>query len=101
MVAVLVEDASFNRGGVLVLAGVTFNVAEGSALCLTGANGSGKTTVLRALSGVVQPSAGRILVAGEPVDERSPAFRRRLAALLAPLHGERHVQPSDPRPARR
>lgn len=82
MVAVLVEDASFNRGGVLVLAGVTFNVAEGSALCLTGANGSGKTTVLRALSGVVQPSAGRILVAGEPVDERSPAFRRRLAALV-------------------
>ncbi|PPF42208.1 ABC transporter ATP-binding protein [Pseudoclavibacter sp. AY1F1] len=82
MSAVLVEDASFSRGGTPVLSNVDFVVAGGAVLCLTGANGSGKTTVLRAIAGVVRPTAGRILVGGELVDERSPAFRRRLAAVV-------------------
>ncbi|PPG29188.1 ABC transporter ATP-binding protein [Pseudoclavibacter sp. RFBB5] len=82
MPAVRVEGASVRRGGTLVLASVDFEVAAGSILCLTGENGSGKTTVLRTLTGQVSPSSGHVLVGGEPVDERSSKFRRRLAALL-------------------
>ncbi|GAB3295419.1 ABC transporter ATP-binding protein [Pseudoclavibacter terrae] len=82
MPAVRVEGVSVRRGGTRVLAAVDFEVAAGSVLCLTGENGSGKTTVLRTLTGQVSPSSGRVLIVGEPVDERSPKFRRRLAALL-------------------
>lgn len=82
MSAVRVEGVSVSRGGTNVLNAVDFEVAAGSVLCLTGANGSGKTTVLRALAGLVRPSTGRILISSEPVDERSPRFRRQLAALL-------------------
>lgn len=82
MSAVRVEGVSVSRGSTRVLDAVSFEVEAGSAMCLTGANGSGKTTLLRALAGLGQPSTGRIVISGGPVDERSPQFRRRLAALL-------------------
>lgn len=51
-------------------------------LALTGANGSGKTTLLRVVAGLERPSSGCCRVAGRPVDERDPAFRRGVAALI-------------------
>lgn len=82
MSVVRVEGASISRGSTRVLDAVWFDVEAGSAICLTGPNGSGKTTLLRSLAGLGKPSSGRILIAGEPVDERSPRFRRRVGALL-------------------
>ncbi|PPG33641.1 ABC transporter ATP-binding protein [Pseudoclavibacter sp. RFBG4] len=82
MPVVRVEGLSVKRGGTRVLSDVDLAVPAGSVLCLTGSNGSGKTTLLRALAGLVTPSDGRILLHDRPVDERSPRFRRSLAALL-------------------
>lgn len=82
MPVVRVEGLSVKRGGTRVLADVDLTVSAGSVLCLTGSNGSGKTTLLRALAGLVTPSEGRVLLDDQPVDERSPRFRRSLAALL-------------------
>jgi len=55
-----VDTLSCARGGLPVLAGVSFAVAAGEALILRGPNGAGKTTLLRTLAGLTPPLAGRI-----------------------------------------
>ena len=53
-------------GGEPVLRDVRFHVDRGSALCVLGPNGGGKTTLFRALVGDLQPMAGSLAVAGRP-----------------------------------
>lgn len=55
-----VTDLSVARGGVPVLAGLSFQVQTGAALILRGPNGAGKTTLLRTLAGLQPPLAGQI-----------------------------------------
>ncbi|ABG32104.1 cytochrome c biogenesis ATP-binding export protein CcmA [Roseobacter denitrificans] len=57
---VSVDDLCVTRGGVPILSGVSFDLAEGAALILQGPNGSGKTTLLRTLAGLQPPLAGQI-----------------------------------------
>ena len=59
---------------------VSFEVAAGSAVALVGPNGSGKSTVARVASGLVRPTAGRVLVDGEDLTGR-PAHRFARAGL--------------------
>ncbi len=47
--------------------GVDFSIADGQIVCLIGANGAGKTTVLRTLSGQLRPRAGRIVLDGADI----------------------------------
>jgi branched-chain amino acid transport system ATP-binding protein len=54
-------------GKVQVLHGITLGVASGQLVALIGSNGAGKTTTLRALSGMIAPSAGQIMLAGQPI----------------------------------
>jgi ATP-binding cassette subfamily C protein CydD len=55
------------------------DIEPGQHVALTGASGSGKTTVLAALAGLMRPDEGRITVAGLPLDESTaPAWRARL-----------------------
>ena len=53
--------------GVDVLRGVNLHVQTGELVCLIGPNGAGKSTVLRAISGLLQPSQGQILFDGENI----------------------------------
>jgi cobalt/nickel transport system ATP-binding protein len=53
--------------GPLVLDGLDFDVHEGRALALLGRNGTGKTTLMRLLSGGLRPRHGRLTVEGAPV----------------------------------
>jgi len=56
-----VRNLSVARGGATVLSGLSFDVAAGQALILRGANGIGKTTLLRTLAGLQEPTAGDIM----------------------------------------
>lgn len=69
-------------GGAPVCAPVSFTLSPGRAIALVGANGSGKSTVLRAVIGLLEPAEGELRVFGEPVDERTVAFRSRVASVL-------------------
>ena len=62
-----VDNLYVYYGAVQALRDVSFNVSEGEIVSLIGANGAGKSTTLRALSGVVRPSAGSIVHAGKPI----------------------------------
>jgi branched-chain amino acid transport system ATP-binding protein len=55
-----VRDLKVRYGAVEALKGLSFQVAERSIVSLIGANGAGKTTSLRALTGLVQPSGGEV-----------------------------------------
>jgi len=69
-------------GGAPVCAPVSFNLPEGRALALVGANGAGKSTVLRAVIGLVEPSGGSLTVLGVEPDERAVAFRAKVSSVL-------------------
>ena len=65
--------------GKQILFGVSFAVTAGEVVCLLGTNGSGKSTVLAAISGFVRPWRGAIRFAGENIGGRKPhaIFRAR------------------------
>ncbi|KAI9127730.1 hypothetical protein K1719_000723 [Acacia pycnantha] len=65
----LLNDVSCMRNAQQILHHVNVSLHDGSALVLTGANGSGKTTFLRMLAGFSRPSAGEILWNGHDITQ--------------------------------
>jgi branched-chain amino acid transport system ATP-binding protein len=68
-----VKDLVVNYGAIQALQGISFHVEEGEVVTLIGANGAGKSTTLRTISGLLHPSAGDILyrdqsIVGMPAD---------------------------------
>jgi ABC-type Fe3+/spermidine/putrescine transport system ATPase subunit len=62
-------------GKTSVLENISFDVAEGEALVILGASGSGKTTILRIIAGLEQPYTGKIMLHGKDVTELPPRER--------------------------
>ncbi len=60
-------------GPVEVLRGLDLEVREGEMVCLIGANGAGKTSTLRAISGLLRATVGRITFAGREIQAMAPA----------------------------
>lgn len=67
-----------------VLRGISLQVKKGSVVALIGANGAGKTTAMRAISGLLQVSRGSIVLDGEPVQGYGAAKIARLGLAHAP-----------------
>ncbi|MEO1220077.1 MAG: heme ABC exporter ATP-binding protein CcmA [Pseudomonadota bacterium] len=65
-------DLACRRGDRLLFRKLSFSLGEGEALHVTGANGTGKTTLMRALAGLTTPFAGEVVRSGELglLDER-------------------------------
>ncbi|OHC13251.1 MAG: high-affinity branched-chain amino acid ABC transporter ATP-binding protein LivG [Pseudomonadales bacterium GWC1_66_9] len=62
-----VRDLAMRFGGLLAVDGVTLSLGERQVLSMIGPNGAGKTTVFNCLTGFYRPSAGEILLDGEPI----------------------------------
>ena len=60
-----IRDLHVSYGGIRALKGVDLTVEEGQIVTLIGANGAGKSTALRAISGLQKPQSGSILYGGE------------------------------------
>lgn len=63
-----VDRITVLRGDRMVLNGVSLTADAGEAVLLKGANGTGKTTLLRAIAGYIRPAAGSIAIHGGPPD---------------------------------
>ena len=85
------EDLHAAYGPVAALRGLDLAVAPGELVCLIGANGAGKTSTLRAISGLLPPTRGRIVFDGLEIQRAAPA--RILEAGIAHCPEGRRVFP--------
>ncbi len=67
-----VKNLMSGYGDVQILWGIDFHIDEGEAVCLVGANGTGKSTLLRTLSGLLRVRSGQIAFMGQDLTNRSP-----------------------------
>ncbi|KAB2874259.1 MAG: ABC transporter ATP-binding protein [Bauldia sp.] len=74
MNAVSLDHVTLAVGGATILSDISLAVGEGEFIGLLGPNGSGKTTIMRAVLGLLRPVAGRIEVLGRPTDRGNPAI---------------------------
>ncbi len=64
-----VTDLVVSYGGIEALKGISFDVDQGKIVTLIGANGAGKSTTLRTISGLVSPKSGRIYYEGRDITD--------------------------------
>lgn len=69
--SVAAEGLALRYGEREVFSGVSFALAPGESLALTGASGSGKSSILSMLIGLQRPTAGQVSIFGQPVDRLS------------------------------
>jgi branched-chain amino acid transport system ATP-binding protein len=67
-----VEDLNVYYGAIQALKGISFNVEEGEIVTLIGANGAGKSTTLKTISGLVRPKSGSIKFRGKEITTTEP-----------------------------
>lgn len=67
-----VENIETYYGKVAALKGISFDVTEGQVVTLLGNNGAGKSTTLRTISGIIKPSAGKVIFCGEDITQITP-----------------------------
>lgn len=67
-----VKDITVQYGKAIAVDGVSLEVGEGAVVSIIGANGAGKSTVLRTISGLVKPKSGEILFQDKRVDGLDP-----------------------------
>lgn len=68
----VVTDLRRSFSGVQAVAGISFEVPKGSTVSIIGPNGSGKTTTLNLVTGVLAPDSGTVVVEGRPVARHRP-----------------------------
>ena len=69
-------------GNLMVLHGVSLSAGPGEAVALLGPTGSGKTSLLMVLAGLLEPSRGTVLLDGKPLRGQLPAARRRIGIVF-------------------
>jgi len=69
-----VKDLEVNYGVIKAIKGVSFEVNEGEVISLIGANGAGKTTILHAVSGLLNKTAGTVMFEGKDIT-KTPAHK--------------------------
>src|SRR5437870_151082 len=78
-----VDDLRVERNGTRILDGVSWRIERGQHWVILGANGSGKTSLLKALTGYLMPTAGAISVLGETYGESDWRELRRHVGIVS------------------
>jgi branched-chain amino acid transport system ATP-binding protein len=78
------RDLVAGYGQIRALRGVSFEVGEGQIVALIGANGAGKSTTLRVISGLIRPESGQVLLGDRDVGRASPAAIVRMGVVHCP-----------------
>jgi len=86
-----VKNLSVHYGMIQAVRNVDFTVKEGEIVSLIGANGAGKSTILKTLSGLIHPSEGEILYLGENI--ASTSAKKIVEKGLVQVPEGRHVFP--------
>jgi branched-chain amino acid transport system ATP-binding protein len=87
-----VHDLEAAYGSSQVLFGVSLQIGEGEVITLIGRNGMGKTTTVRAVTGLLPPKRGEIMLRGERIDALPPHRIARMGLGLVPEG--RHIFPN-------
>lgn len=67
-----INDLHIHFGGIKAVDGISMQVEEGKIITLIGANGAGKSTILRSVSGLIKPTSGKIICGGNDITGLSP-----------------------------
>ena len=78
------QDLHLSYGGIRALKGVSIQVNEGEIVSLIGANGAGKSTTLRAISGLERAQSGKILYNGEDITGKPSKYMVQKGLILVP-----------------
>ena len=78
------QDLQVSYGGIRALKGVSIQVNEGEIVSLIGANGAGKSTTLRAISGLERAQSGKILYNGEDITGKPSKYMVQQGLILVP-----------------
>jgi phospholipid/cholesterol/gamma-HCH transport system ATP-binding protein len=77
-VQIRLQDIELRYGDTLVQQNLTFDINRGDVFIIMGGSGCGKSTVMRCLTGLLEPLAGRVLIGDVSLWETTPAERTRL-----------------------
>ena len=79
-----ITDLRVNYGGIEAVKGISFDVPEGKIVTLIGANGAGKSSTLRTISGLVKPKGGKIEFQGTDITGKDPTTIMQSGITLVP-----------------
>ena len=79
-----ITDLRVNYGGIEAVKGISFDVPEGKIVTLIGANGAGKSSTLRTISGLVKPKSGAIEFKGQDITGKDPTAIMQSGITLVP-----------------
>lgn len=79
-----IRDLRVAYGSIIAVGGVSLAVDEGSVVCILGANGAGKSSLLKCVVGLVPPAGGQVLLNGEDVTGKPPHEMTRRGITLSP-----------------
>lgn len=86
-----IQNLNVHYGMIQAVHDVSFHVEQGEIVSLIGANGAGKTTILRTISGLIRPSKGSVTFEGKPIEKEAP--QKIVASGLSQVPEGRHVFP--------
>lgn len=84
MASLVVESVHAYYGHIHALHGISLSVEEGEIVTLIGANGAGKSTTLKTISGFLRPRPGRVLLDGAPIGGLAPHDITRRGVCMVP-----------------
>ncbi len=79
-----IEQLHVHYGGVHALKGISLAVPEGKIVALLGANGAGKSSTLRTITGLVKPTSGRVMFSGADISSMPASARVRAGIAMVP-----------------